>query len=433
MNKTLATAATAKTATKTTKTTKTTTPPEKLLPQKTLLIVGAGIEACEGINIAQAMGLRLIIADGNPKAPGFDFADRAILASTYDPDAIIHALREADENPDGAIAMCADVPVTIARIAETFNLPGLSARSAYWVADKFAMKQRLQEQKIPIPKFCAINNDTSFTELADCLGLPFVLKPVDGRGARGVQLIDEEELWPEAVFHALQVSPSKTLMAESYLRGPQISTETLIDHGRCYTLGFCDRNYEWLDETRPFFIENGGDAPSALSEKERQAVIDCVESAANALGIHSGVAKGDMVLTADGPCVIEIAGRLSGGFFSSTQIPLSTGVNFVEQAIRLALGSGLQHEKIASARQDAVAIRYLKLKPGKVRKIRGKSRAEHMPGVERLALLVHSGDEIAPLSNHTQRSGFVICTGEDKQEAVERAQAALAQLRIEME
>jgi len=32
-----------------------------------------------------------------------------------------------------------------------------------------------------------------------------------------------------------------------------------------------------------------------------------------ALGIHTGIVKGDMVMTSDGPKVIEIATRLSGG------------------------------------------------------------------------------------------------------------------------
>ncbi|MEI8602827.1 hypothetical protein P4S55_19665 [Shewanella sp. PP-Sp27a-2] len=35
---------------------------------KHLLIIGAGIEACEGIKIAKAMGLKLIIVDGNAEA-----------------------------------------------------------------------------------------------------------------------------------------------------------------------------------------------------------------------------------------------------------------------------------------------------------------------------------------------------------------------------
>ncbi|MGL4372427.1 MAG: hypothetical protein ACRCS6_01500, partial [Turicibacter sp.] len=56
---------------------------------KTILIIGAGVEACEGIKIAKSMGLSLIIADGNDKAPGFSMADWKIIASTYDGEEIL--------------------------------------------------------------------------------------------------------------------------------------------------------------------------------------------------------------------------------------------------------------------------------------------------------------------------------------------------------
>ena len=46
------------------------------------------------------------------------------------------------------------------------------------------------------------------------------------------------------------------------------------------------------------------------------------------MGITNGVSKGDMVLTDEGPKVIEIAPRLSGGWFSTDQIPIGLGDGF---------------------------------------------------------------------------------------------------------
>lgn len=220
-------------------------------------------------------------------------------------------------------------------------------------------------------------------------------------------------------------------MVEEYLTGPQVSTETLIDDGTCYTLGFSDRNYEWLPRTKPYMIENGGDSPSHLSDNEQGQITTTVEAAAKALGISSGVAKGDMVLTPSGAKVIEIAGRLSGGYFSTTQIPLATGVNFIEQAIKLALGQRLKTEDVTPKHQRAVAIRYLDLNPGVVNQVHHIEEAAQSDGVELLSVFIQPGDTIQALANHTLRSGFVISTGATKDEAIHRANASLAKIEVE--
>ncbi|WP_341582250.1 ATP-grasp domain-containing protein [Marinobacter metalliresistant] len=399
-----------------------------------VILIGGGVEACEGIRVARQMGLKLIVVDGDPHAPGFELADLSLSISTYDGQQLIRACRDLQQDGCkiiGVIAMCADVPVSVAAVAQALGLPGLSLESACWVADKLLMKQRLEAQGIPIPGYAAVKSVEDMGEQAALLGLPLVVKPVDSRGARGVLLIDEEAQFEWAYKVARDESPTGRVMVEEYLPGPQFSTETLVDKGQCYTVGFSDRNYEWLEKTRPHIIENGGDAPTALSPTERQQVVDTVEKAALALNIRSGVAKGDMVLTPRGPKVIEIAGRLSGGYFSTTQIPLATGVNFVEQAIRLALGETLQPSAVASKWQRGVAIRYLDLPPGRVSSVTGEKKAASLPGVEMLRLFVAPGDYVPQLGNHTQRPGFVIATAETKELAVSRAQRALAQIRID--
>ncbi|NRD74820.1 ATP-grasp domain-containing protein [Shewanella sp. VB17] len=401
---------------------------------KSLIIIGAGIEACEGIKIAKEMGLKLIIIDGDPIAPGFKFADISLIISTYDGKEITNkalALKNRGIVIDGVIAMCSDVPLSVANVTDKLNLPGLSIKSASLVADKLLMKERLQQMGIPIPHFSAVNSLDSLKALALDWGYPFIIKPVDSRGARGVQLIESGCQLEQAFIQAYNESPTQRVMIEEYLIGPQISTETLIENSNCYTLGFSDRNYEWLLRTKPQIIENGGDSPSKLSQDEQQQVTATVEAAALALGITQGVAKGDMVLTPDGAKVIEIAGRLSGGYFSTTQIPLATGVNFVEQAIKLALGEPLNIEHLTPSRLQGVAIRYLDLKPGVVERVLNLDKAATSKGVEMLSTFIKPGDTISSLTSHTQRSGFVICTGTSKEEAVYRAQKALAHITVE--
>ena len=71
---------------------------------KTLLIIGAGTESCEGIKIARAMGLSLIVADADRHAPGFNYADYRLHVSTYDA-AAMTLYYDADGNGTSAAAV----------------------------------------------------------------------------------------------------------------------------------------------------------------------------------------------------------------------------------------------------------------------------------------------------------------------------------------
>ena len=70
----------------------------------------------------------------------------------------------------------------------------------------------------------------------------------------------------------------------------------MIVNGQCFTPGFSDRNYEYLDTYAPFFIENGGDLPSHLPQDIQIKVKDLVSRAAAALGVTNGTVKGDIVV-----------------------------------------------------------------------------------------------------------------------------------------
>ena len=118
--------------------------------------------------------------------------------------------------------------------------------------------------------------------------------------------------------------------------------ESIVIDGVCHTPGFSDRNYEYLERYAPFFIENGGDLPSHLPANIQDKVKELVGRAASALGVTDGTVKGDIVVHRGEPYVIELAARLSGGFFCTREIPLNTGVDFIGAAIKLAFGETIE-------------------------------------------------------------------------------------------
>jgi biotin carboxylase len=129
--------------------------------------------------------------------------------------------------------------------------------------------------------------------------------------------------------------------------------------------------------------------------------------------------------------VIELAARLSGGWFCTHQIPLHTGVSPVEAAIRLALGEPLDPAELEPRRATPVAQRYVFPRPGVVVAIRGVERARALPGVAELVVTAREGDLVRQPTDSNAAAGMAIAVGATRAEAVARAEAAVAAVEVE--
>ena len=402
---------------------------------KTLLIVSGGIEAADAAKRAKEMGYYVVVSDRDTEAPGFAFADSCLIADVYGADETAAAAERFSRKIrriDGAICVAADAPMTIAAVSKKLGLAGLSFQSARLASDKLAMKERFQDSGVPIPWFAQLSTPQALARIAIERGRDLVIKPVDSRGSRGVQRVAQVQDLDKAFFLARSHSPTDRVMVEQYLSGPQVSTESIIVDGKCYTPGFSDRNYEYLERYAPFFIENGGDLPSSLPPDIQAKVKNVVARAAAARGIVNGTVKGDIVVHGGEPYVIELAARLSGGFFCTREIPLNTGVDFIGAAIKVALGDPVSAEELEPRQFTPVIQRYAFPKPGMVVSIKGAENARKIPGVAEFIVTARPGDVIPPAGDKRPSAAMVLATGPSRDAAIAAANDALAQLRIEI-
>jgi biotin carboxylase len=402
--------------------------------QKTILIVSGGVEAADAAKRAREMGLYVVVSDRDPHAPGFAFADSVLLADVYAPDETAAAAERYARKLrkiDGVICVAADAPMTVAAVNKRLGLPGISVESARLACDKLAMKERFLAAGVPIPWFSAVSTPQALQRIAIERGRNLVIKPVDSRGSRGVQRIEQVEDLTKAFYFAQQHSPTDRVMVEQYLSGPQVSTESILVDGVCHTPGFSDRNYEYLERYAPFFIENGGDLPSHLPDDVQAKVKDIVGRAAAALGIVNGTVKGDIVVHKGEPHVIELAARLSGGFFCTREIPLNTGVDFIGAAIKVALGEPVSAGELEPKYANAVIQRYAFPHPGKVMKVSGADEARKIAGIAEVVVTAKEGDIIPPAGDKRPSAAMVLATGATREAALRAANDALSHIRIE--
>ena len=402
--------------------------------QRAILTVGGGQETLPGIRLAQSMGLHVIVSDANPNAVCMAVADDQILASTYDISATLAAVKHFHKTIrpiDGVICIATDVALTVATIAEELGLPGIPLESARIASDKYLMRDCFKANGLPIPWYSEIFTAAELKHVVRTHGFPLIVKPVDSRGSRGVLRLTPDIDLKWAYSTACSYSPAGRVIVEEYLTGPQVSTESLVIERGVYTIGFSDRNYEYLERYAPYIVENGGELPSILPAREQLLICSVVAKTANALGITNGVIKGDMVITDGKPYIIEVAARLSGGYFCSHEIPTNTGVDFLGAAIRLALGESLDESKLSPQYSNPVCQRYFFSEPGRVTSIEIPAWIDLNPNVIMCELRVHPGDILPVDAPHSLRVGVVITTGKTSAEAKKLAERVIYEVLIE--
>ncbi|MEN6325473.1 MAG: ATP-grasp domain-containing protein [Syntrophomonas sp.] len=400
---------------------------------KTLLVLGAGKDQCFLIQTAKQMGNRVLAVDINPYAEGFNFADEFAVISNRDvPElkAYFSNYLASGKRIDGVTTMGSDIPDVVAEIADFLNLPGLSQQTAFRAKNKYEMIKRFKQCDVPIPWFKKI---TSFDELKKIIverGYPLIIKPTDSSGSRGVFYLEKNFDIKSLFNESRSYSSDGTCLIEEYLDGLQISTETIMYEGKGITPGFADRNYSVVENFHPRIIENGGWMPTCLSEKQQKQVKDIVEKASLALGVTDGITKGDVVFTKDGPKMIEMAARLSGGDFSESLVPLSSGINYVKAAIKIALGEKVNFNDYKPIKHKFVANRYFFHKPGRLIDIQGVEEVRRQEWVIKIDFFYSIDDELPFIRCHGDRFGVFIITADNREELSERIDWVYKKIKI---
>uniref|UniRef100_A0A6H1ZQ57 Putative DNA ligase n=1 Tax=viral metagenome TaxID=1070528 RepID=A0A6H1ZQ57_9ZZZZ len=400
-----------------------------MITGKTIMIIGGAVESLIAIKVAKSLGLKTFVTDGNTNAVGSLTADNFAVVSTYDHEGNLEAARDYEGNIVGVMTVAADVPYTVAYVAQGLDLPHIPLDAAIALSDKVIMKNVLKD-KVPIPIFKEIYSPNDLKDFSKKVGFPFVVKPVDGRGSRGVQLVKEGMDFVDVFNLTKKASPSGGVMVEEFLKGDQLSVEGFVIDGRAYLPAIFDRNYEYLKQFSPYIIENGGEMPSKYQKDFKVECESVMTNSAKALGIKDGVVKGDFVINDGVIKVIEIAGRLSGGFFGTVATPYSTGVNPVENVMRWSMGEVVDVDKWIPTREVGACIRFVFFPLGnnmeKKDIIVGMNIIKENPYCIYSGVLVNNKDN--KICCHADRNAVVVAGGKDRTESILNADILIDKL-----
>ena len=395
--------------------------------QKTILIIGAGILQTPAIRMARDLGLCTVVTDYNPNAYGMKFADFPIVMSTRDVDGTVRVAKEFTSKLaklDGVITIGTDASLTVAAVQHALDLPGNRIDVAEATTNKIKMRRRLEEGGIPQPKFFPCWSYDDVVDASKKLGFPFVIKPADNMGARGVMKVKGPEVIRFAYERAKNASPRGEIICEGFMDGPELSIDALVWDGQIFITGVADR----IIEFPPYFVETGHIMPTTLPKEKVNDALEVFKQGIRVLGIEVGAAKGDIKITESGAMVGEIASRLSGGFMSAYTYPYSTGVNLIQSAINIAMGDppGDLTEKLHRVSVERAII------PGSgvVRTIEGIEEAVSIKGVKNVFVTCEVGDTVHIPTSNVEKCGNVIAMGSTREEALSAANLGVKTVRI---
>jgi biotin carboxylase len=298
-----------------------------------LAIIGASYLQRPLVEKAKDMGLYTICFAWADGAVCADVADKFYPISIVEKDEILNVCRK--ENIDGICSVASDVAApTVAYIAEKLGLVGNSYEAACKANNKYEMRRVFMDAGVPCPRFKKVQLQEGI-EPVD-LEYPLIVKPVDRSGSLGVAKINNKEGLGIAVEKALEFSFCKQAIVEEYIEGREISVEFISYKGKHYPLQITDK----VTTEAPHFVELEHHQPADLSPQMYEKVYALTDKALTALGLTNGASHSEYRITDDGRIfVMEIGGRMGGDFIGSDLVKLSTGYDFLQAVIDVALGS----------------------------------------------------------------------------------------------
>ncbi|HHQ68691.1 MAG TPA: ATP-grasp domain-containing protein [Halothiobacillaceae bacterium] len=389
-----------------------------------LLIIGAGREQVPAIERARALGLTVLTTDINPAAPGAALADHFYQASTDDAPGNINIARRAGIN--GVMTLSSETAVpTVAAVAKDLALPALSPRSAMLATDKLAMKDAFLRHGVPTSPYRRIRDINEAHDFTVEHGFPVVIKPAVNSGQRGTSRVDDYTGLKSAVRKAFAHAPDQRVLIEVFVPGPEINVTAVVEDTQSHLISISER----VTAAPPHFgIAVAHAAPAHLGTEDQAALRTAVQRATEAIELRDGIVYPQFIIGPQGPCLLEIAARIPGGFMREVALGVS-GIDLIDVAIAQALGERevlkrtTQHDIV-----DGLVVRFftaldadrLKSRPDKQR----LAAVAAMPGIQAVHWQLDRADPIPTLAHSGARFAAIIATGENREQAWARAEAA---------
>ncbi|MDF5756211.1 ATP-grasp domain-containing protein [Spongiactinospora sp. TRM90649] len=294
-----------------------------------VLIVGTGVRREFGLRSLRDAGHVVGIVDLLHRIP-VEWCDRYSAANPRDTLEVVKAIETMDI-PWDAVLCWEDSALDSAHAAAgRLGLPRPLMDSVCF-RDKAAMHRRLRAASVPSAQLGDASDLAECVRLVRAAGFPAVVKPADGSGSSGVQIVREPGEVAAAFRAAAPRGHSGRVVVDRYLDGPEFSVESVSwGAGEHEIVGITEKTCT----SPPYCVELAHYFPAEVPDDLAARIGQVVTDALTALGMRAGVSHAEVRVVDGTPYVIEVAGRPAG--------------DFIPKLVRLATGRDLHLLELAA-------------------------------------------------------------------------------------
>lgn len=296
------------------------------------------------------------------KFPDKKFKNR-VVADFSSKESLLKAVDTLKVSPDAVMATYENYILAASWVADYLNLPGMPVHAAEACTDKFLMRSLFERAPEKIsPGFATVTSKEDVIQFAKEHTFPLILKPAN----LAKSLLVTKSHGPEELIANYEKStdllssiykkyaPGRTpkLIIEEFLEGSIHSVDAfvtdagtplvlkeVVDYQTGYDIGYDDNfHYSRL-------------LPSKLSLEDQTALRHCAEVGIVALGMKNSPAHVEIIMTKDGPRIVEIGARNGG--YRERMHALANGIDITGAALSIALG---ETPDIQSTKNDSCAV-----------------------------------------------------------------------------
>lgn len=334
---------------------------------------------------------------------------------------ILEALAKIEYPIDGVVTTYENYVLTTALIANQLGLPGMPIEAAEACTDKNLMRQRfsMAPQQIS-PDFMLIECEQDVIDFSQKHGFPLIIKPTNLAKSLLVTKSDNLNELLANYHKAIKLlgkvyekyAPNRTprLIIEEFLDGsihsvdafvgndgaPQV-LDQVVDYQTGYDIGF-DDNFHYSRIL-----------PSKLSSTDQQRVRDCAAMGITALGMKNSPAHVEIILTKQGPRVVEIGARNGG--YRERMHSIANGIDLIGAGLEVAMG---HKPSIKALRNDSIAV--LELFPktdGNFKELRNEVKVRELASTHYISVKAIKGDKIGKSSDGYKAAAIIILHNPD--------------------
>ncbi|MET9115253.1 ATP-grasp domain-containing protein [Streptomyces longwoodensis] len=399
----------------------------------TLLLVGSGTHLRQGHLLSQlAAAADVVLLD--TAAPTWQkpwIRDAEVYDRRETPLPVEQARRLCRDHDVRAVVSYSESEIVLAaELAEALGLPGLPVEAARLCRDKHRQRELLNRTGLSPTASVLVHDVQEGLRAAADIGYPVVVKPRGLSGSLGVGRVSGPADFTRFFGLASGVD-TMGLASDGFLVEECVTgTEFLVDvwsSGGTAEVVYSGRKYMAND---PYPIDTGHImGEGALPDAEYAAGLALARDAVLAAGIDRTIANLDVVLTPDGPRVMEINGRPAGDL-APVIADLGTGLSVGGLLADAALGRPLHAEPVPNR---AAGIKFLY--PARRQRFEGLAEAPELrvqPWLHEVGELPERGSVVEPPpDDYFGRAGWVIATGSHADQVHERLTEAERALTVQ--